>query len=62
MPSSRRGAGSEGGDVFISGVFFTGPPSKVLEAWRDQRVTVVPLHFARELKGFEKIIEMSDMA
>ncbi|PKN61102.1 MAG: putative toxin-antitoxin system toxin component, PIN family [Deltaproteobacteria bacterium HGW-Deltaproteobacteria-15] len=28
-------------NVFISGVFFTGPPSKVLEAWRDQRVTVV---------------------
>jgi len=24
-------------NVFISGVFFTGPPSKILEAWRDER-------------------------
>ena len=28
-------------NVFISGVFFTGPPSKILEAWRDERVRVV---------------------
>jgi uncharacterized protein len=28
-------------NVFISGVFFTGPPSKILEAWRDGRVRIV---------------------
>lgn len=28
-------------NVFISGVFFTGAPSKILEAWRDERVRVV---------------------
>lgn len=28
-------------NVFISGVFFAGPPSKILEAWRDERVRVI---------------------
>jgi putative PIN family toxin of toxin-antitoxin system len=28
-------------NVFMSGVFFTGPPSKILEAWRDQRIRIV---------------------
>ena len=28
-------------NVFISGVFFGGPPGKILEAWRDARVRPV---------------------
>lgn len=28
-------------NVFISGVFFTGPPHKILEAWRDGKVALV---------------------
>ena len=28
-------------NVFVSGVFFSGIPSKILEAWRDGRVTLV---------------------
>ena len=28
-------------NVFVSGVFFSGPPSRVLKAWRDGRLTVV---------------------
>jgi putative PIN family toxin of toxin-antitoxin system len=28
-------------NVFISGVFFAGPPYEILEAWRDRRVTIV---------------------
>lgn len=28
-------------NVFVSGIFFTGPPSRILEAWRDERVRVV---------------------
>jgi putative PIN family toxin of toxin-antitoxin system len=28
-------------NVFISGVFFTGPPYRILEAWRDARVQLV---------------------
>ena len=28
-------------NVFISGVFFTGPPYKILEAWRDARIQLV---------------------
>ena len=28
-------------NVFVSGVFFTGPPAQILGAWRDGRVTVV---------------------
>ena len=27
-------------NVFVSGVFFTGPPARILEAWRDGRVSV----------------------
>lgn len=25
-------------NVFVSGVFFTGPPHRILEAWRDRRI------------------------
>jgi putative PIN family toxin of toxin-antitoxin system len=28
-------------NVFISGVFFTGPPHRILEAWRDSRIQIV---------------------
>jgi putative PIN family toxin of toxin-antitoxin system len=28
-------------NVFISGVFFSGPPSKILKGWRDGRFTLV---------------------
>jgi uncharacterized protein len=28
-------------NVFISGVFFSGPPYKILEAWRDGRIALV---------------------
>ena len=28
-------------NVFVSGVFFGGPPGKILEAWRDARVRPV---------------------
>ena len=28
-------------NVFISGVFFTGPPFKILEAWRDGKLIIV---------------------
>ncbi len=28
-------------NVFISGVFFTGPPYRILQAWRDERVQLV---------------------
>ena len=25
-------------NVFVSGIFFSGPPSRILEAWRDRRI------------------------
>lgn len=28
-------------NVFVSGVFFGGPPGRILEAWRDGRVQLV---------------------
>jgi putative PIN family toxin of toxin-antitoxin system len=28
-------------NVFISGVFFTGPPHKILKAWRDEKIKPV---------------------
>jgi len=28
-------------NVFISGVFFTGPPSQILKAWRDGKVRLL---------------------
>ena len=28
-------------NVFISGVFFTGPPYKILKAWRDGRIQIL---------------------
>lgn len=28
-------------NVLVSGVFFGGPPARILEAWRDQRIQLV---------------------
>lgn len=28
-------------NVFVSGVFFTGPPHEILNAWRDQRLELI---------------------
>ena len=28
-------------NVFISGIFFSGPPSQILKAWRDQKIKIV---------------------
>jgi putative PIN family toxin of toxin-antitoxin system len=28
-------------NVFVSGVFFSGPPSTILKAWRDRRLSIV---------------------
>jgi uncharacterized protein len=28
-------------NVYISGIFFTGPPYKILQAWRDARIQIV---------------------
>lgn len=31
-------------NVFISGVFFTGPPYRILQAWRDNTIKIVVSH------------------
>lgn len=42
-------------NVFISGVFFSGPPSKILEAWRDGKVQLV---VSREiLQEYQHVLE-----
>ena len=28
-------------NVFISGIFFSGPPSKILKAWKDNKIQIV---------------------
>ncbi len=28
-------------NVFISGIFFSGPPSKILQAWKDSKVQII---------------------
>ncbi len=28
-------------NVFISGIFFSGPPSKILQAWRDSKIQIL---------------------
>ena len=28
-------------NVFISGIFFSGPPSTILQAWRDSRIQII---------------------
>lgn len=43
-PSLRSEAGNEncaGHKLFISGIFFTGPPYQILKAWRDGRVQLL---------------------
>ena len=42
-------------NVFISGVFFSGPPYKILEAWRDGKVQLV---VSREiLQEYQRVLE-----
>lgn len=42
-------------NVFISGVFFSGPPYKILDAWRDGKVQLV---VAREiLQEYQRVLE-----
>lgn len=28
-------------NVFVSGIFFSGPPSQILKAWKDQKIQIV---------------------
>ena len=28
-------------NVFVSGVFFSGPPYQILQAWRDQKIELI---------------------
>jgi uncharacterized protein len=28
-------------NVFISGIFFSGPPSRILQAWRDSKIQII---------------------
>lgn len=28
-------------NIFISGIFFSGPPSKILHAWRDSKIQII---------------------
>ena len=42
-------------NVFISGVFFCGPPYKILEAWRDGKIQLV---VSREiLQEYQRVLE-----
>ena len=42
-------------NVFVSGVFFTGPPSDILHAWRDGEIQLVITH---EILGvYERVAE-----
>ena len=42
-------------NVFISGVFFSGPPYKILDAWRDGKVQLV---VSREiLQEYQRVLE-----
>ena len=40
-------------NVFVSGVFFGGPPGKILEAWRDARVR--PVLSAEILEEYQRV-------
>lgn len=41
-------------NVFVSGIFFTGPPHRILRAWRDGRVRLV--YSAAILAEYERVI------
>ena len=28
-------------NIFVSGIFFSGPPARILEAWRDGKIQIV---------------------
>ncbi|HDQ03521.1 MAG TPA: putative toxin-antitoxin system toxin component, PIN family [Deltaproteobacteria bacterium] len=44
-------------NVLISGIFFSGPPAKILEAWQDRKFTLVisPEIFLEYKKVAERI-------
>jgi len=35
-------------NVFISGIFFSGPPSIILQAWRDSKIKII---LSKEILG-----------
>lgn len=42
-------------NVFISGIFFSGPPSQILKAWKDAKIQVV---LSKEiLSGYQRVGE-----
>jgi uncharacterized protein len=43
-------------NVFVSGVFFGGPPARILEAWRDARV--LPVLSAQIFEEYRRVGEM----
>jgi putative PIN family toxin of toxin-antitoxin system len=46
-------------NVFVSGIFFSGPPQRILRAWRDGRVQVV--YSAAILREYERVLnELSE--
>ena len=42
-------------NVFISGIFFSGPPSQILEAWRNQSIQI--LFSQKILDEYQKVAE-----
>jgi putative PIN family toxin of toxin-antitoxin system len=45
-------------NVFVSGIFFTGPPHRILNAWRDGRVRIV--YSSAIFREYERVlIELS---
>jgi len=38
-------------NVFISGIFFAGPPHRILQAWRDEAIQLI---VSLEILGFRK--------
>src|SRR5450755_4919575 len=41
-------------NVFVSGIFFSGPPHRILAAWRDQQVTLV--YSPAILEEYERVL------
>jgi len=39
-------------NVFVSGVFFSDPPTRILEAWRDARLTRQGIHTRNPVPPF----------
>ena len=44
-------------NVFISGIFFSGPPSIILQAWRDSKIQII---LSKEiLEEYQRVAEKS---